>query len=248
MDRVDGPPWTLPFGGRDWVVVAAYVFTMILPVPLIVVVAALSAAGHPLDFKDPVTQAAAQTSIYVIVTLILLVAVRKDVARAARTFTDHPGLKWGLVPVFFFGNLIVLTVASAIVTALTGGVAESANQTGLTEMAKAQPFALMAISTVLCAPLVEEYIFRNLLIGKLSRRVNQWVCLGISSVAFTLLHALAGWPENPLTLVPYLVMGLTFGTIYILSGKSFVYSTIIHALHNLMALSLIYVLPSNLPT
>lgn len=237
------PPWTLRYTWRDTVFLIVYILVLVLGLPALLYVGVMMALGHGVDFKDPQILGFLQVLTYVVLTGIAVALILPDMRRAAKTFTDRPGLKWGMVPVWFFGNLFALILVGALVQALTGGVDQSANQKGLQEMAKAIPFWEMVIATVFCAPFVEEYLFRNILIGKLSRRLNQWVCLAISSVSFMLLHALAGWPENPLTLLPYLAMGLTFGVIYIWSGKSFVYSTIIHALHNLVALTMVYYLP-----
>ena len=50
------------------------------------------------------------------------------------------------------------------------------------------PAWLMVPLMVVVGPFVEEYIFRHLLIGKLSRRVNIWICCALSVVLFAALH------------------------------------------------------------
>ncbi len=238
------PPWTLPASWRDAAAVLVYVACMFLGLPVLLLMVVMAAQGQEFSLKDGNTQAMAQTVTYTVLLVSLLLILRPDFKRALGPFRTHPAKAWGLIPVAFIANLVILAGAGAIIDLISGGVSNSANQEGLQEMAKSASFPLMAIATVVCAPIAEEYFFRNLLIGKLSARVNQWVCLVLSSLVFALIHAVAGWPENPLTLVPYFVMGLTFGTIYILSGKSFLYSSVIHALHNLMALSFLYLIPS----
>jgi membrane protease YdiL (CAAX protease family) len=245
-DPRQGPPWTLRYSWRDTLAILVYIGCMLLGLPVLLVAAWLAMTGKPFNLEDPNTQALAQSVTYGVLLAAFLLILWPDFKRAAATFRDRPGLKWGMVPVAFIANLAALSLFSLLVQALMGGVDVSANQKGLEEMAQSASFPLMALGAVVCAPIAEEYIFRNLLIGKLSRKVNQWVCLVLSAAAFALLHALAGWPENPLTLLPYFIMGISFGLIYIFSGKSFVYSSLIHALHNFMALGLLYVAP-NLP-
>ena len=55
----------------------------------------------------------------------------------------------------------------------------------------------------------------------------------------------AGEMPSVSTGAPYLVMGLVFGTAYILSGKSIAYSWILHMFNNGVALALMYTLQSN---
>lgn len=244
----DAPPWTLPFSWRDGAFVAVYAGTLVLGLPVAALLGLLMLAGIRPDLKDPLTGALLQTGVYTLIITAFCVLLWPDVRRAARRFTSRPGLAWGLTPAFWLGNVLILTAVGALMNLVDPNLSESANQQGLADLAKKVPFPIMAVSTVVFAPLVEEYVFRNLLLGKLSRVVSQWIALPVSALAFTVLHALAGWPENPLTLLPYLVMGLNFGVIYILSGKSFLASALVHGLHNLMALSLLYVAPTSLPT
>jgi len=98
---------------------------------------------------------------------------------------------------------------------------------------------------------VEEYFFRHLLIGKLSRYINIWICGVISIITFPLLHfipAIVAMLFSPgtatdLTLVsviPYVVMGSIFTLAYILTGRSLIYAWLIHAFNNVMALVMAY--------
>jgi len=81
-----------------------------------------------------------------------------------------------------------LVAGAAVLVSLTGPPQTSANQAGLQALMQQVPAWLMVPLLVIVGPFVEEYIFRHLLIGKLSRRVNLWVCCALSVVLFAALH------------------------------------------------------------
>ena len=72
---------------------------------------------------------------------------------------------------------------------------------------------------VVVGPFVEEYIFRHLLIGKLSRRVNIWLCCALSVVLFAALHIVGQEALTLTALMPYLAMGATLVFVYVWTGQ-----------------------------
>ena len=99
---------------------------------------------------------------------------------------------------------------------------------------------------VVVGPFVEEYIFRHLLIGKLSRRLNIWLCCALSVVVFAGIH-IAGQEAITLTaLLPYLAMGATLVFVYVWTGQNVMFSYFVHAAKNLLAVVFIYAIPPEL--
>src|SRR6476661_1309824 len=88
---------------------------------------------------------------------------------------------------------------------------------------------------VLVGPFVEEYIFRHLLIGKLSRRVNLWVCCIMSVVLFAALHIVGQEQLTLKVLITYLAMGAVLVFVYVWTGKNVMFSYFVHASKNLLA-------------
>ncbi|MCI1035822.1 CPBP family intramembrane metalloprotease, partial [Raoultella terrigena] len=68
--------------------------------------------------------------------------------------------------------VIVMMILTAVVVAAGGEAQTSANQAGLQSLMQQVPAWLIVPVLVVVGPFVEEYIFRHLLIGKLSRRLN----------------------------------------------------------------------------
>ena len=84
-------------------------------------------------------------------------------------------------------------------------------------------------------PYVEEYIFRHILIGKLSRWIPTWITVPISILAFTMLHFIGDPDTSFASVLPYLSMAIAFTTVYLLSKKSFAYVWLSHAFNNVVS-------------
>ncbi|GAB3183337.1 hypothetical protein GCM10027060_18120 [Nesterenkonia halophila] len=181
---------------------------------------------------------------YVLMALVVLLLAGPAMMRAVRTFAPLWWLKLLLVPVSW---LAIILVNATLVSLISDQPQVSANQQAIEQMLGAVPYLGALVVLGLLGPLVEEFFFRHLLIGKLSRHLNIWICAGISVAVFPMIHfipALIG-PTDDLsiaTLVPYVTMGLVFTLGYILSGRSLLYSWLLHAFNNSMAVSLQYLL------
>lgn len=179
---------------------------------------------------------------YALLGTVALVLSFGALVRSIRTFAYLWWLKLLLIPVIWVG---ILVLNAALVIIIGDEPQTSQNQEGIVEMLGVVPFLAAFVVIGLLGPYVEEYFFRHLLIGKLSRHVNIWICAAISVVSFPLLHflpALVGAADD-LTLVavlPYLTMGLAFTLAYILTGRSLIYAWLLHAFNNTMSLLVTY--------
>ncbi|MGO1885989.1 MAG: lysostaphin resistance A-like protein [Citricoccus sp.] len=178
---------------------------------------------------------------YSILTVLALIACWRPFLASFRTFTSHRWLKIGLIPAIWFACIMV----NALVVMSAGGDIKSENQLAIEGMTTEVAFLPMVLVTVFMAPFVEEYIFRHLLIGKLSRRVNVWVCVVISMVLFASIHFIStGFNFDPVQIIPYLTLAAAITVAYVLTGKSLAYATILHVFNNLVSIVVAYsVLP-----
>jgi uncharacterized protein len=181
---------------------------------------------------------------YSVLTVLALIACWKPFVASFRTFRRYGWLKAGLVPGIWFACIMV----NALVVMAVGEPIKSANQLAIEEMTTQVDFLPMVLVTVFMAPFVEEYIFRHLMIGKLSRWINVWVCVVISMVLFALIHFLStGFTFDPVEVVPYLTLAAAITVAYVLTGKSLAYSTILHVFNNLVSIVVAYTLLPLLP-
>ena len=127
-----------------------------------------------------------------------------------------------------------------------GDVQTSANQAGLQALMQQIPAWLTIPVLVVIGPFVEEYIFRHLLIGKLSRRLNIWVCCILSTVLFAALHIVGQETLTLPVLMPYLAMGATLVFVYVWTGRNLMFAYFVHTAKNLLAVVFIYAIPPEL--
>jgi membrane protease YdiL (CAAX protease family) len=171
--------------------------------------------------------------------ILALLAARKVAARDLRVLATRPWFTLLMVPT----AVVVMMILTALVVSAAGGVETSENQAGLQALMQQVPAWLMVPVLVVIGPFVEEYIFRHLLIGKLSRRINIWVCCGLSVLLFASIHIAGQEAITFPALLPYLAMGATLVFVYVWTGKNLMFSYFVHAAKNLLAVIFIYAIP-----
>lgn len=100
------------------------------------------------------------------------------------------------------------------------------------------PVLLLFIFTVFFAPVLEELLFRGIIMGKVFGK-DSILGLLLSSYLFGLIHG----PTNIGSWVLYAGIGLVLGVIYRLSGK-YSYALILHFVNNLIGIGLLLLLQS----
>jgi membrane protease YdiL (CAAX protease family) len=179
---------------------------------------------------------------YGCVGTLAFLAARRVVARDLRILRTRPWFTLLMVPLCLVGMLIV----TSILVAMAGSAQPSVNQASVQELIQQVPAWLIVPLLVVVAPFVEEYLFRHLLIGKLSRRINIWVCCSLSVVLFASLHVVGQQDLTLTVLLPYLAMGASLVFVYVWTGKNLMFSYFLHAAKNLLAVVFIYAIPAEL--
>ncbi|HSU45315.1 MAG TPA: CPBP family intramembrane glutamic endopeptidase [Arthrobacter sp.] len=176
---------------------------------------------------------------YASVGILALLAARQVVVRDLRVLATRPWFTLLMVP----AAVIAMMILTAVVVSANGQVETSANQAGLQALMQQVPAWLMVPLLVVVGPFVEEYIFRHLLIGKLGRRINIWICCALSVVLFAALHIVGQEAITLTALLPYLAMGATLVFVYVWTGRNVMFSYFVHAAKNLLAVILVYAIP-----
>lgn len=110
----------------------------------------------------------------------------------------------GAVTPFFYA--VIIFIMSMLPESWLDSYAQAASaleQTGI----------LMAIATVLVAPVVEEVIFRGLILSRLHRAMPGWLAVVISALLFGLCHGQIVW------ICYAFALGLVFGLMTLRSGS-----------------------------
>ncbi|SEI40940.1 hypothetical protein SAMN04487917_101123 [Arthrobacter sp. yr096] len=194
-------------------------------------------------FADPATASYAVNAIFYAGVGIFAVASAWHVAgRDLRILGTRPWFTLGMVPL----AIVVMLILTAILVAAFGTAQSSQNQVGIQGLLQQVPAWLMVPLLVILGPFVEEYLFRHLLIGKLSRYLNIWVCCAISVLVFASIHVVGREGLALSALAPYLGMAVVLVAVYVWTGKNLMFSYFVHATKNLMAVVLIYAIPPEL--
>lgn len=150
--------------------------------------------------------------------------------------------KWRLLEAFGFLSIgfIVLfgvkMIGSQLIMIEEGYGKTSANQELIQN--SSLPVLLLFIFTVFFAPVLEELLFRGIIMGKVFGK-DSILGLLLSSYLFGLIHG----PTNIGSWVLYAGIGLVLGVIYRLSGK-YSYALILHFVNNLIGIGLLLLLQS----
>lgn len=174
---------------------------------------------------------------YSLITLLALIASWSHFIGSFATFRRLWGLKLLLIPGLWVGSI---TVTGIIVQSL-GEPVTSDNQAALEGMTTVVPLWLMLLVAVVLGPFVEEYIFRHLLVGKLSRYLTVWVTAPLSVLLFGGIHFFGSGSFDLIAAVPYLVLGAVITGTYIAFRFSLAYAYLLHLFNNLIALLVLYV-------
>jgi len=89
----------------------------------------------------------------------------------------------------------------------------------------------LILSSVIVGPLVEEIIFRNILIGKLEKFNNKIITILLASFIFAIMHS------GIINMIYAFLLGIILNTIYI-KNKNLLYPLITHSSANLITLFL----------
>ena len=82
---------------------------------------------------------------------------------------------------------VVLTLLLALVVPLQ----QTDNQANIESLLNSTSIVLMVILTCVVAPIVEELVFREAIIGAFKDKINPWILTAISIFFFVLLHSIS---------------------------------------------------------
>ncbi|MFC6463601.1 CPBP family intramembrane glutamic endopeptidase [Marinilactibacillus sp. GCM10026970] len=143
---------------------------------------------------------------------------------------DWKFLAW-YIPVSF----IFLNVGSTLLSIIFEN-SEAINQEAIEELVGVTPAWVMFLMVVIAAPIVEEWLFRGLIMFRRDSLDASWLSVIVSSVIFGLVHV----PTNIPSAFSYIGMGFMFA--YAAKRtKSVEASIVYHMLNNFIAFIALYV-------
>ncbi len=168
---------------------------------------------------------------YLVLVIVSLLFFGSEIAKqfkqitSAKHFIKHILIGWLLL-------LAASYVAGFIILFFTQSSESSVNQQVLTDLMAFHPI-LMGGMTILCAPLVEEVVFRLTIMRGLLK--HPWVAILLSSFLFGLIHVISslliGNFADCIYIIQYMAMGGALGYVYY-RHQNIWYSIGVHAIQN----------------
>ena len=132
---------------------------------------------------------------------------------------------------FLFLMTILFELLSSILRQFLGIDGQSLNQSNLQSTFQGQPL-LIAVLACIIGPLMEELLFRQILLRYLRKSLPTWLSIFIVGLAFALIHmhslSLSEWVGA----IGYLGAGLAFSIIYVKEKENIYYPLLVHMLSN----------------
>lgn len=179
------------------------------------------------------------------IMLVTMVAILKDfIIESVRHFSRgwKTELLWGFsvgFPVMFITNALL----GGLVTLFISG--ESANEAAISQQAQSN-FALIAITTIILAPLVEELFFRGIIFRSFSK-YNVVLGVVVSSLFFGFVHIyqalFAGDVSQLYYLIQYGGMGLVLAWVYV-TRRNILSAVFVHLLNNAVSIAMMWIMLS----
>ena len=170
---------------------------------------------------------------------VLFLIYKNELIKEFKEFIKNKG-KWFFKYVgLFIGSVLVMGILNVVLSKITN-MSTSENEELVRELIKRLP-VYMTISTILYAPFVEEILFRKcirkIIMG--NDKIVKIAYILISAIIFGLVHVvtLDASFYDILMGIPYMVVGLSFGYIYVKTDN--IFATIqFHLMHNTILLIL----------
>ena len=131
--------------------------------------------------------------------------------------------------------LILMTVVFEFVSEMLkqflGLVGQGLNQSNLQSNFQDQPL-LIAVFACIIGPLVEELLFRQILLRNLRKSLPTWLSISLVGVAFALIHMHSLDLSEWINAIYYLGGGFAFSIIYVKEKENIYYPLVVHMIMN----------------
>ncbi|MEV8338423.1 lysostaphin resistance A-like protein [Leucobacter sp. NPDC077196] len=174
--------------------------------------------------------------VYVLIGVAAFWCFRRELVSGWRATRIAPWrfVGWGafgFVAAYLLG-IITTTIFIHLGVSPDGENAQSTAQLQMLAKSSALLASLLFVASGIVGPVLEEVIFREVLIGKLAHRIPSWMALIVSSALFGAMHlrSIAEWP----LLLNYGLVGLLLGALYLLSQRNIFVPIAVHVAWNTM--------------
>ncbi|QQC73515.1 CPBP family intramembrane metalloprotease [Lactococcus garvieae] len=162
--------------------------------------------------------------VYAIPILLTLVFYAQGVFKDFSYFKTETFKK----VLFLIAGFAVMMLANYGINSI-GNLGSTENEQGVSDAVSTVPLIYSAILFGILGPLLEEIIFRRILIKDLSTFINEKFAIVFSLLAFALLHV----DGNIMDIFSYIPLSIVITISYIISKKNIAYAWTLHMINNL---------------
>ena len=210
---------------KDLIMLVVFTMFVILQIGVLILVGVSLLTNVNLVESEFTNTAAA----FIVPAIIGISFYRKEIIQSFSYFKEKTILKVVSIPM-----VVLLTgILEKFVTKFLVNTDQSVNQDAVNQAASEVPFIFALILVGVAGPIVEEIIFRHILVNKFSSYVGTAIASIISILIFTVLHS-----QNLSDFAIYLPGSVIFTVAYLISKRSLAYIIAIHVLNNVLSLIL----------
>jgi len=169
--------------------------------------------------------------LHIIIALIIIYTYKDEYAKSFKDLRSFP-LRFLIVMVL--GIIVIFILNIVIFLIITKDGSSKINSYNIQKNVKGLYNILYFI---LVEPLNEEIFFRRILIGEGREYMSHGLAFIIASFYFGFIHI--NNSSEMIQIIPYFVIGVVFGVVYLKSKYNILYSISLHVLNNLIGIILI---------
>ena len=134
----------------------------------------------------------------------------------------------------------ILTIVSSIPLEIFFPEYESVNSNSIVEAIQMFPAPIVLLALGILGPIVEEIVFRGILVGKFKEYIPSTICVIVSSILFMFIHIHVLSIQELLYCLSYFVGGMLYSILY-LKTKNLTIPMILHIINNFFSLLLLII-------
>lgn len=171
---------------------------------------------------------------------IFIIIDKRALKRDFIAFRQKLGTNIGMIISGFIMVYVALYISQLFMDYVLNVASDSQNEQMIASLFSPEPLTLIALFFLLCifTPLVEELIFRKVIFNFFHSRFGNVAAVIISGLIFGIMHVVSF--SDYIQAIPYVMMGMVFGVIYLRANKNIFVPIGVHVINNLISFLIYY--------
>ena len=204
---------------KPFLILFIYFFSIVIPIFPLIVKTILSFITH-----TTISQGTLMSIQFTLLFCITIAFYGKDVLDSFAYFKQKPFRTLFSVLFLYFSSILLLFV---LLSVLDIPVKQTENNEAVLQYVKSVPLLWALIIIAVFGAIIEEVVFRHIMIGHFSKKIPTYLAVILSITCFVLLHSFH-YPE----LVYYVPLSFMITTSYLINKKNISVSFLFHFINN----------------